>query len=442
MYKIPTTSLAVALSLLSCSVAAQAADLPPRTAPPVFTAPILINNWEGFYAGTTYGVGFTNFSTRQATSRSVSATGQNGGGLVGYNFQYGHWVFGPEGSIDLNVDRKTNSGNAVGLNPTRIDSLYDIRLRARLGYEFGWFMPFVAGGALINETYQSTVNPNDFGQNKQSLGYTIGAGVDVKINPSRFLPFNNSLTNNLLGPLILRLEYLHDEVPNSTFTFAGGTYRTHTDSNVVRAAIISRFGDSPPRPYIDASGDVNWGGAYGGIFGGGGSLTPHTKLVGGIAPKTHFDATGGLGGLYAGTNFMVYNRLMLGFEGSTSYTDISGNGPEPTGRASFRNNIMADIRGRVGYAVGNFLPFVAGGILYGRSEQIDLTTGSQRGRVNSEALTIGAGLDYRISERVSLRGEYLYVDSFNHKNVNLNGCNCQQDLTGNIFRVGAAYHFE
>ncbi len=441
MSKIKTGGLVAAVGLLSCTAMVQAADLPPRTAPPAFTAPILVNNWDGFYAGSTYGYGFTNFNTRQNGSRNVSASGQTGGGIVGYNLQNGHFVYGAEGSIDLNVIRKTDPGGR-GVAPTSLDSLYDIRLRGRLGYEFGWFMPFVAGGAIINETYQSQVVPsNDFGQNRQSVGYTIGAGVDVKINPARFLPFNNSFIDTFLGPLIFRLEYIHDGLPTSTYTFNGQSYRTRSDSNFVRAAIISRFGDNPPRPYVDKMGDVNWSGAYGGVFGGGASLTPSTRVLGSGA-KTKFDATGALGGLYAGTNFIVFNRVMLGVEGSTSYTDITGHGQEPTGPASFRNYVQADIRGRVGYAFGNFLPFAAAGILYGRSEQIDTVTGSQRGRVNSEAFTFGGGLDYRLTERVSLRGEYLRESTFNNKVVNLNNCVCKQQLDGNIFRIGAAYHFE
>ena len=443
MTKLTTGGLVAALGLVSASAMVQAADLPARTAPPAFTAPMLVNSWQGFYAGTTFGYGFTNFSTRQAGggSHSIDASGQVGGGLVGYNFQVGHFVFGPEGSIDLNLVRKS-SGPVTGVAATSVDSLYDIRLRGRVGYEFGWWMPFVSGGAVINETYQSRVTPtNDFGANQQSVGYTVGAGVDVKLNPAQLLGLNNSFANSFLGPLILRLEYIHDGLPTSTFTYGGTSFRTKSDTNLVRAAIISRFGDNPPRPYIDSVGNVNWAGAYGGVFGGGGFLTPKTKSATGA--NTHFDASGALGGLYAGTNFMVYNRIMLGIEGSTSYSDISGNGPEPTGAASFRNYVLADIRGRAGYAFGNFLPFAAAGIAYGRSEQIDLTSGSQRGRVNSEAFTVGAGLDYRISERISLRGEYLYLSSFNDKVVNLNDCgSCKQKFDGNVFRVGAAYHFE
>ena len=443
MMKMMAGGLVAALGLLSGTALSQAADLPLRTAPPVFTTPILVSGWDGFYAGSTIGYGFNTFKTHQTGggSRSIDASGELGGGLIGYNFQYGHVVFGPEGSIDINDMRKTDHGGP-GVAASRLDTLYDIRLRGRLGYEFGWFMPFVAGGADINETNQSRVLPTDiYGANNKSVGYTVGAGVDVKLNPARLLGVNNSFVSGFLGPLVLRVEYIHDGLPKSTYAYNGTSFRTQSDSNIVRAAIISRFGDNPPRPYLDKIGNVNWSGAYGGVFGGGGFLTPKTSgLVGGAK---HFDASGALGGLYTGTNFMVYDRVMLGIEGSTSYSDITGKGAEPVGTASYRNYVMADLRGRVGYAFGNYLPFLAAGVAYGRSEQIALVSGSQSGRVKSVGLTVGGGLDYRISERVSLRGEYLYLSSIDDKSIDLNDCStCKQKVDGSIFRVGAAYHFE
>ena len=184
--------LVAALGFLSGTALVQAADLPARTAPvPVFVAPVL-SDWAGFYAGSTYGYDFTEFRTRQnnGPSHTLSKSGQSGGGFVDYNYQIGHIVLGAEGGIDLNLVRGNTLATAT---PTHIDNLYDIRLRGRVGYEFGWFMPYVAGGAVINETYQSTVAPfNDFGANHQSVGYTIGAGVDVKVDPSKLLGINNT----------------------------------------------------------------------------------------------------------------------------------------------------------------------------------------------------------------------------------------------------------
>ena len=52
-------------------------------------------------------------------------------------------------------------------------------------------------------------------------------------------------------------------------------------------------------------------------------------------------------------------------------------------------------------------------------------------------------MDYRISERVSIRGEYLHEFGINDKIVNLNNTNtAKQSIDGDFFRVGAAYHFE
>ena len=434
-----------ALGLLSGTALVQAADLPARTAPtPVFVAPVL-SNWTGFYAGSTYGYDFTNFHTRQANgaARSLDKSGQSGGGFVGYNYEYNKVVVGAEGGIDLNLVRGNERLGGAGL-PTHLDSLYDIRLRGRLGYDLGIFMPFIAGGAVINESYQSAEAPlNASGANHQSVGYTIGAGVDVKVNPAGYLGLQNGFLASLLGPLVLRVEYLHDSLPNSTYAFDGTSFRTHSDSNIVRASLIQRFGDNPPRPYIDAATQqVNWAGGYGGVFGGGGFISPETKnLLNGT--KTKFDTSGAQGGLFTGTNFIFRDHYMLGVEGSTAYTDIEGNGAQPTGPTHFRNYINADLRARAGYAFGSYLPFVSAGFAYGRSEQIQTLTGSQLGRVNNEAIEAGAGLDYRISERVSIRGEYLHEFGINDKIVNLNNTNtAKQSIEGDFFRVGAAYHFE
>ena len=434
--------LLAASALLSGTALGRAADLPARTAPtPVFVAPV-VSGWDGFYAGSTYGYDFTKFRTTQAggAARNVSKSGQSGGGFVGYNYQVGHVVVGAEGGIDLNLVRGNTFG-AGGL-PAHLDSLYDIRLRARLGYEFGWFMPYVAGGAVINETYQSTVSPvNYYGTDKQSVGYTIGAGVDVKVNPAAYLGLQNGFLASLLGPLIVRVEYIHDGLPTSTFAYKGIQNRTSSDTNLVRVALIQRFGDNPPRPYVDSKGDVNWAGGYGGVFGGGGFITPDTRnLVTGGRGK--FDTSGAMGGLYTGTNFIFRDHYMLGVEGSTSYTDIEGNGTGPAANTHFRNYVNADLRARAGYAFGSYLPFLAAGLAYGRSEQVDNITRSELGRVNNEAIEAGAGLDYRVSERVSLRGEYVHEFGTNNKILDLNGVPTKQTIDGDFFRLGAAYHFE
>ncbi len=436
------------VGLMTCSIAAHAADLPSRTAPPVFAASPVINvdNWSGVYVGTTYGYGFNTFRNSQGGARrSRDIDGQTGGALVGYNFQYGHYVFGLEGSIDLNVIRGNITGN--GLVAAHDDSLYDIRFRGILGYEFGQFMPFVAGGGVYNESYLSGPGglgnvPQWYGQNRDSVGWTVGAGLEYKLFPQQLFA---SLPSWLLGPVTLRGEYIYQNLPAETYTYAGQVYRMKQDSSIIRGALIYRFGDNPPRPYADAAGDVNWGGGYGGLLAGYASPTIHARIAG--QGTRDIDPDGGLGGIYAGTNFM-FGRYMVGFDGSTSFVDATGHKVIPIGpggasdNTRYREYVNADIRGRVGYAYGNFLPFLAAGYSFGRGEIRDTVTTSQRGRVPLDAFVAGGGLDYRVSERVSLRIEDVYAFDSNRKHVDLNGVTSSLTREGNTVRAGFAYHFE
>lgn len=183
---------------------------------------------------------------------------------------------------------------------------------------------------------------------------------------------------------------------------------------------------------------MDWSGAYGGLLAGYDSISARTRL-GPISTK--LDADGVLGGIYTGRNFQ-FGSYVIGYDGAIQLTDVTGKGPEPTSPvASYRNNVQADVRARLGYAWGSFLPFIAGGATFGRSEQRDLLTGSQRGRVPLDGYTIGGGLDYRVSEHLSVRAEYLYEGTFTKARPALNGCACTQTRTGNEVRVGTAYHF-
>ncbi len=263
-------TLGLVLGTMGAAGAAHAADLPSRLAPPVFTAaPINLDDWSGVYVGTTYGYGFDHFHNNNVTngvSQNHNASGQAGGALVGYNAQFGHVVLGVEGSMDLNVIRSDNPsfGAFVGAHN---DSLYDIRFRGILGYEFGRFMPFVAGGAVLNEGYMSgtSTGPEWFGQDKQTVGWTIGAGLEYKLNPQELFP---SLPSWMFGPVTLRAEYIYQSLPTETYAYNGQVYKTKSDASFIRGALIYRFGDNPPRPYADSAGDVNWAGGYGGIIGG------------------------------------------------------------------------------------------------------------------------------------------------------------------------------
>ena len=409
-------------------LSALAADLPTKKAPPplfVQAAP----DWSGFYAGSFVGGTLGVFSTRPAAggaSVSGSGGGFTAGALAGYNFQTGAVVYGLEGDIGTNSAERKLSAPAGGV-ASEVENIYSLHGRARLGYDFGMFMPFIAGGVVYgrNEQFERGALTFD-GDTKSQVGWTIGAGVDAKVT----LP--------ILGPSVVRGEYLYDSYPTTNFNLNGPVMRTNIADHMFRVALISRI-DEAWRP--PATPDkVDWAGDYFGVIGGG--LWDQLKTSGGLGPTTKFNASGPVGGVYSGHNWMFSNTV-LGIEGSTMLAGINGHGPQP-GAASTRYDdyFQTDLRGRAGYAFGRFLPYFAAGVAYGASRQIDNATGNNQGLVSAWGWTVGAGVEYLIAERWSVRAEYLNSNSFTHDQTHLDSITCcAQTRSNDQFRVGLAYFF-
>ena len=427
------TLTALALVLATPAIAT-AADLPSPVAPPPVPvlSPVPVSGWGGFYAGSIYGVGVGSFRSSQTGSRTLTKWGQTGGGLIGYNMQSGAFVYGLEGDMTLDVIRGHNPGT-VGLVAHDVDTLYTSRIRGRVGYDLGSFLPFVAGGVAFNETYvyngPSGLLPPDYGQTKRQTGFTLGGGVDWKF----LAPF--------FGPMVLRAEYVYDGYAGQNYmsgATAGSVVRVKSSTQYMRLALINKFDDNW-RPPV-SSDLVDWSGAYGGIIGGGFESIAKTTLGGASSSVT---ARGPAFGIYAGRNWQ-FGNYVLGFDSASTLTNATGTSNLPGGAAgtlNFRNYIQADIRGRVGYSFGRLLPFFAAGASFGRSEQTDPTTGSERGRIPTETWTVGAGADYMLTDRFSLRGEYLFERTVKTREVDLDGNAYSQNRDGHTIRVGLAYHF-
>jgi outer membrane immunogenic protein len=412
------------LAVLS-PVAAWAADLPSKSTPPQPAPPVSLSDWSGFYAGSFVGAADGVISTAQATKASAQSFGYATGGLAGYNFQSGPYVYGLEGDISSDQFDKDFAARP-GLPASHVDSIYSLQARARLGYDFGAFLPFIAGGLVVNRSEQYLDAPFEFdGHTKTREGWTLGAGVDVKAA----LP--------VLGPSVLRAEYLYEGLPTTTFNLNGPNYRTAQAAHYFRLAIITRIGE--PRPAATTTSTVDWSGDYAGFLAGGVNDGVKTNAPG---LSTSFSASGPGGGIYAGSNW-AFGSAVLGFEGATMLENVTGHGPQPGAiDTSYRGYFEGDVRGRAGYAFGRFLPFIAAGVMLQTSQQVDRLTGNQRGRLSDMDGTIGAGIDYMVTDRISLRGEYLYGQSFSTADTHLDSDTCcKQSRSTNMIRVGAAYWF-
>ena len=169
-------------------------------------------------------------------------------------------------------------------------------------------------------------------------------------------------------------------------------------ADLPRAAPAPMYTKAPP--YMGPGYD--WSGFYVGINGGGGFGHAWSDMTGGM------HTSGGTVGGTAGYNAML-GSWVLGFEGDIDWSDINGstsNGCTPN--CSVQNNWLGTARGRVGYAFGNWLPYITGGLAVGDvNAQATGFNGQDQTQVGWAA---GAGVEYGIARNWSAKLEYLHVD--------------------------------
>lgn len=181
---------------------------------------------------------------------------------------------------------------------------------------------------------------------------------------------------------------------------------------LVASAGIAFAADLPqrqitPAPY--AAPAFTWTGFYVGAHGGyaWGESTGYAFFPGSLKA----DTDGGFGGLQVGYNQQLGN-VVLGLEADASYGDISGNfSVPPGGTISGKIDWMGTIRARAGYAFGNFLPYVTGGVAWANN-QVKISSGGtsiSQDKVHT-GWALGAGVEYAITNHISAKVEYLYAD--------------------------------
>jgi outer membrane immunogenic protein len=224
------------LPLLACVVAltetfgasAFAADVSLFKGPaPAFEAPVF--SWTGFYLGINAGYGFGKSEWSNATTAgSIDPQGALVGATFGYNWQTGSWVLGAEGDINATwISNSTTSGTGLCAGGTGCDThnTWLGTARARLGYAWNRYLPYVTGGGAFGTVKMS---PNTGGSEIDTrLGWTAGAGVEYAYKDA----------------WSVKLEYLYTDL--GTATCSASTCGADTDvsykANLVRAGLNYRF---------------------------------------------------------------------------------------------------------------------------------------------------------------------------------------------------------
>jgi len=225
-----TVSLGVALVFLAAgAMSARASDLPARSNPPntPWQAPF---SWTGFYAGINggYAWGQSSWSDPAAGANSGNFDMSGGllGGQLGYNWQTGPVVLGVETDMDwLNAKGSTAAQGGVcavdGGGQCQTQQSWLGTTRARVGYAFDRWLPFVTGGVAYGDI--QAVQPTGTSTNA-NVGWTAGAGVEYSINPN----------------WSAKVEYLHIDLGTATLMGAGSkttTLGVPVTNELVRAGI-------------------------------------------------------------------------------------------------------------------------------------------------------------------------------------------------------------
>jgi outer membrane immunogenic protein len=165
-------------ALIASAGIAFAADLPHRQAAP---APMLAPafTWTGVYAGVhggyAWGEGKVSFF---GPTFKNDISGGFGGIQLGYNQQVGHIVLGLEADVSAGDIGNSSDFGGGFTTSSRINWMGTIRARA--GYAFDRFLPYVTGGVAIAK---NKFNLGAFGLSSEQThtGWVIGAGVEYAI---------------------------------------------------------------------------------------------------------------------------------------------------------------------------------------------------------------------------------------------------------------------
>jgi outer membrane immunogenic protein len=238
---------AIAAGMLT--TAAQAADLPPRPAPVPYQAPVVVAplfTWTGFYIGGNIGGGWFNGSVDSdfGSTWSTSTGAFMGGGQLGFNYQWGAFVFGLESEFDwTSGHRSTDFVDTPFLLPNNLlksEAKWDwlITVAARLGYAVGRSLFYGKVGYAWSRVSVNLVNtldssPSCCGSGNTNSGWLLGAG------------FEYAFTTNWTG----KIEYEYINLSHRTFTLdptiiTGGPFSITVAPilQVVKAGVNYKFG--------------------------------------------------------------------------------------------------------------------------------------------------------------------------------------------------------
>ncbi|CAN1540055.1 COG3637 Opacity protein and related surface antigens [Rhabdaerophilaceae bacterium] len=207
-YNMRSTLICVALmSGVAFAPKSYASDYP-QARSPVPSIAAGAGTWTGLYVG-------GNLSYGTGTANNADVSGFMVGGQAGFNTQFDKIVLGLEGDV-------TYSGVDYRGFTDAFQQKWVISGRARAGYAFDRFMPYITGGlAYMSGTLKVPTGRAEQGH----YGYVLGLGGEAM------------LTSNISA----RIELLHYRFGSETYAVPALSRRTSVTTNAIRFGVNYRF---------------------------------------------------------------------------------------------------------------------------------------------------------------------------------------------------------
>ena len=153
---------------------------------------------------------------------------------------------------------------------------------------------------------------------------------------------------------------------------------------------------------------------------------------------------GVVGGVLGGANWQI-GPLVLGGEADIGWSNAHGNGAVALTPEFFQYQIRwtSHARGRVGYAFGGTLVYIAGGLAVAHAdvqEIMENTILPCRAGGTYTGGSIGGGVEQAFTRNISGRIEYLY-DNFGHKTYTMGDDAYRVGVTGQTVRGAVVFRF-
>ena len=197
-----------------------------------------------------------------------------------------------------------------------------------------------------------------------------------------------------------------------------------------------------PAPYYAPPPLFTYGGLYAGINGqlGIGSVSTSGGAAGFGRPF------GGLGGATLGYNYQQ-GQLLVGLEADIGFGSISS--PQSNGYALNSGAAIHGLgtgRARVGYVWDRLLIYATGGYAGAQMNGTVSDFATKPAYVLSEShylngFALGAGVEYALTTRISVKGEYLYTQFGKQGYFPGTRDSLQAGPNINLIRAGLNYHF-